>query len=141
MASVPTEKGETMYKSPIDLFVTDIMTQIEKQTDDEIYKAVASVGINVDKDELIRALRYDRQQYEKGYMDGQAAAKPEWIPVSERLPENRADVLVVAFWHEKWNVLLGWYAPNGGVWHVGPLEQTGYPVSHWMPLPQQPKGE
>ena len=63
-----------MYKSPIDLFVTDIMTQIEKQADDEICKAVASIGINVDKDELIRALQYDWRQYERGYADGKADA-------------------------------------------------------------------
>lgn len=63
----------------------------------------------------------------------------QWIPVTERLPKNREDVLVVAFWHEKWNVLMGWYAPDGNVWHVGLLEETGYPISHWMPLPEPPK--
>ena len=63
-----------MYRSPIDMMMTDIRHQIEKQQDEEIYKAVVSVGINVDKEELIRALRYDRQQYEKGFLDGQAAA-------------------------------------------------------------------
>lgn len=65
----------------------------------------------------------------------------KWIPVSERLPENREDVLVVAFWHERWNVQWGWYAPNGKVWHIGLMEETDYPVSHWMPLPELPKGE
>lgn len=28
------------------------------------------MGIYVDKEELIKALRYDRQQYDKGYADG-----------------------------------------------------------------------
>ena len=65
----------------------------------------------------------------------------EWISVKDRLPENREDVLVVAFWHERWNVQWGWYAPNGRVWHVGLMEETDYPVSHWMPLPEPPKGE
>ena len=66
---------------------------------------------------------------------------PKWISVKDRLPENREDVLVVAFWHERWNVQWGWYAPNGRVWHVGLMEETDYPVSHWMPLPEPPKGE
>lgn len=61
-----------MYKSPIEIFTTDIQTQIMKQQEEEIYKAIVNVGINVDKDELIRALQYDRGQYTKGYLDAQA---------------------------------------------------------------------
>ena len=63
-----------MYKSPIDVLVADIQHQIAKQQDEEIYKAVVSVGINVDKEELLRALRYDREQYDKGYSDGERDA-------------------------------------------------------------------
>lgn len=63
-----------MYKSPIELLVTDIQDQIVKQQDEEVYKAVLHYVPNVDKEELIRALRYDRQQYEKGYLDGKADA-------------------------------------------------------------------
>jgi len=63
-----------MYKSPIETLVADIQTQIEKQHEEEIYKAVVSVGINVDKEELIRALQYDRQQYHIGYADGKRDA-------------------------------------------------------------------
>ncbi len=35
----------------------------------EILKAVQNVGVNVDKDELLKALQYDRNQYQKGYAD------------------------------------------------------------------------
>ncbi len=78
--------------------------------------------------------------YKNGYAQGMKDAT-KWISVKDRLPENREDVLVVAFWHERWNVQWGWYAPNGKVWHVGLMEKTDYPVSHWMPLPEPPKGE
>ena len=54
-----------MYKSPIEIITGNIQTQI----DDEIYRAVQNVGINVDKEELLKALEYDRGQYEKGYND------------------------------------------------------------------------
>ena len=37
------------------------------------------VGIKVDRDELIKALAYDRKQYEKGYVDGYRAAKDEIV--------------------------------------------------------------
>lgn len=56
------------YQSPIDI----IMHDMQMKTEDEICKAVQKVGINVDKDELIRALQYDRKQYQKGYADRDA---------------------------------------------------------------------
>ena len=53
------------YPSPIEV----IQTQLQNQLEGEIYKAVMNVGVNVDKEELIKALRYDRNQYQKGYVD------------------------------------------------------------------------
>ena len=52
-----------MYKSPIELIIGKMQIQI----DDDIYRAVQNVGINVDRVELLKALEYDRGQYEKGY--------------------------------------------------------------------------
>ena len=68
-----------MYKSPIETLIADIQHQIAVQQDEEIYKAVVSVGINVDKEELLRALHYDREQYEKGYADGKVDAMAELV--------------------------------------------------------------
>lgn len=68
-----------MYESPIDILIADIQHQIAEQQDEQIYKAVVSVGINVDKEELIRALQYDRQQYELGYADGKVDAMAELV--------------------------------------------------------------
>lgn len=45
-----------MYESPIEMIIGKIQTQI----DDDIVKAVRAYHINVDKDELVKALRYDR---------------------------------------------------------------------------------
>ena len=67
------------YESPISVFATDniINSVIEKaasdfakKTDEQIYQAVLNVGVNVSEEELEKALRYDREQYEKGYADG-----------------------------------------------------------------------
>ena len=58
-----------MYNSPIEMLITDIQHQIVQQQDEQIYQAVVNCIPNVDKDELIRALQYDREQYEKGYQD------------------------------------------------------------------------
>lgn len=53
------------YKSPVDLIVSEMNLRMEG----EIFKAVQNVGVNVDKDELLKALQYDRDQYQKGYAD------------------------------------------------------------------------
>ncbi len=68
-----------MYESPIQLLVTDIQQQINAQMDDEIYKAVVHFIPNINRAELLRALQYDRDQYDKGYTDGKAAAKEDLI--------------------------------------------------------------
>lgn len=54
------------YTSPIQLVLSDIQMKLE----DNVCEAVQSVGVNVDKDELIKALQYDREQYSKGFTDG-----------------------------------------------------------------------
>ena len=61
---------------------------------------------------------------------------PRWIPVTERLPEDRSDVLVVAYWHERWGVYMGWCAPERAAWsvHIGIGDRSDIAVTHWMPL-------
>ena len=65
----------------------------------------------------------------------------EWVSVEERLPSSQEDVLVVAFWHERWQTMVGWHSDMGRKWRVitphGEREPGG--VTHWMPLPEPPK--
>ena len=56
------------YESPI-----EIAEKMSNQVEKDIMEVVLSYGIKVDKDELVKALSYDRKQYEKGYADGQKA--------------------------------------------------------------------
>lgn len=58
-----------MYKSPVEVIVSDVATEFAKQQDEYIYRTIQSIDVKVDKEELIRALQYDRDQYEKGYRD------------------------------------------------------------------------
>ena len=55
-----------MYKSPIEI----ITEQIRINNEDEILRAIQNVGINVDKKELLKALEYDRGQFDKGWEEG-----------------------------------------------------------------------
>ena len=69
----------------------------------------------------------------------------KWIPVSERMPEDRKIVLVTAYWHETYQVMVGSYFGNGDWWCV-PWNNTSEPqqllkVKAWMPLPQPYKEE
>ncbi len=61
------QKGDngTMYQNPIEV----INGQMQIYCENEICKAVQNVGVTVDKNELLRALQYDRGQYQKGYAD------------------------------------------------------------------------
>lgn len=74
-----------MYKSPIELIMSKTKTSLE----DMIYAHIQEIGIIADKDELIKALQYDRNQYEKGWEDG----------CNEKLREF-AEEIKLAFYNE-----------------------------------------
>ena len=84
-----------MYKSPIDLIYDHLVTEQEN----EVFKAVVRCGVDVDKDELIKALAYDRRQYDLGYADGKmdANAEPHWILTGDAEPEHCHMVLISVF--------------------------------------------
>lgn len=67
-----------MYKPPIEVIthmeiqqvLEEAVSQMQTDVDNHIYQCIQKVGVDVDKEELIKALSYDRGQYEKGYADG-----------------------------------------------------------------------
>ena len=62
----------------------------------------------------------------------------EWISVKDRLPESGKDVVLIALrWGE---VDIGW-CENGRWGSEFVNEYDDGEVTHWMPLPQPPKGE
>lgn len=72
----------------IDELAADIAKEFDSQIEKDILMAVRGCHIDVDRDELIKALNYDRHQYDKGYADGKADAE-RWIQCTERMPEER----------------------------------------------------
>ena len=71
----------------------------------------------------------------------------EWIPVKERLPERDGPVLTSYGFSEGGEIsdmrffsVMGYYAvdPKPHFQYEG---YRGLTVTHWMPLPQPPKGE
>ena len=127
-----------MYKSPIEVYANDMLSQIRQREEDQIVAEVSqAVDVNVEKEELIKALNYDRNQYYKGYEDGKRASK--WIPVDERLPEDGT-----------WNI---WQSKTGAI-SIERYKEDAYNHFYpsgrffsledavaWMPLPERYKAE
>lgn len=60
---------------------------------------------------------------------------PAWIPVTERLPQDGAEVLA---WSRKGFAYVDWFID--GKWQVNGLVDGKHEVvTHWMPLPDPPE--
>lgn len=70
----------------------------------------------------------------------------KWIPVTERLPENTEKVLALSK-SRFGNGYLSWlvrYNPDAGAFYDYDSEWGNikiHNITHWMPLPEPPKGE
>lgn len=75
-------------------------------------------------------------------LDNQVASS-KWIPVTERLPDEDDDVLCCRGNHIGALIDVYTYKGDGkwedsyGYWNYTDIEG----ITHWMPLPQPPKGE
>lgn len=111
--------------------------------DGEIIKAVQNVGVDVSKDELIKALQYDRGQYQKGYEDGKEDATTQWIPASEDLPDKGQWVIATS----RSDIENEWEVPSivqymgNGIWRWNTPFNICDVVVAWMPLPKPYKGD
>lgn len=65
-----------------------------------------------------------------------------WISVKDKLPELRKDVLIRVTVGDKYNVEQGRY--YGSDWcncWCATRNENLYPVTHWQPLPDEPKDD
>lgn len=90
----------------------------------------------------------DRFVYDEWYGNGDIAEKlisngvtvQEWISVDDRLPEEKVNCIVHykhAYCDNDDYFAIGVCFYDGEKFHLYPA----YKVTHWMPLPQPPKGE
>ena len=81
-----------------------------------------------------------RNMFVVDFMMDNGVTVQEWVPVKERLPQENVDCIV----HYKHA-----YCDNDDYWAIGMCFYDGekfqvnpaYKVTHWMPMPQPPKGE
>ena len=79
-------------------------------------------------------------EYLADYLISSGVTVQEWVSVDDRLPEEKVDCIV----HYKHA-----YCDNDDYWAIGICFYDGekfridlaYKVTHWMPIPQPPKGE
>jgi len=81
-----------MYESPITVMTDQITRQINMEYDNAVMKAVVNVGVVVDKEELLKALKYDRDQYAKGYDEGYSKAIDDFVSVMQEEIARYSDV-------------------------------------------------
>ena len=69
----------------------------------------------------------------------------QWIPVSERLPEERegwcntfSDTVLVAHKRHDGSIRMTTSCTIDGKWHSD-VQHIQYEITHWMPLPEPPK--
>ena len=63
------------YESPITRIENQLLEEMVKKEEDQFMCEVRkTIGYRIDKAELIKALNYDRDQYERGYQDGKSCA-------------------------------------------------------------------
>lgn len=67
-----------------------------------------------------------------------ATPVPQWISVKKRLPENYVDVIV-------YDAISGGMFPaaigSSGEWEIPGFRADAFNFTHWIPLPEPPKGE
>ena len=69
------------YESPIKMYIGQMVEQLEKAREDEIIHTIhEQYAIDVNKEELIKALNYDRDQYNKGFQAGYERARTNFSP-------------------------------------------------------------
>ncbi len=65
-----------MWESPIKIY-EEVVNDLVRQKENHVMATIRQY-VEVDKDELIKALNYDRNQYEKGFEDGYVKGRADF---------------------------------------------------------------
>ena len=90
--------------------------------------------------ELLKQIKYVNVENAANILIGNGVTVQEWIPVEDRLPEFGERVICT-----DGNTVFEQYRVEPscvyGMWDRFGLKSPMQKVTHWMPLPQPPKGE
>lgn len=108
------------YESPIWIAARDLHRSIMKEQDDYIFETVEkTLECKVDREELLKALAYDRDQYDKGFRDGRRSAKVEAAWTEENTCSHCGEEACAGYDEEPWRTR---YCPHCGAKMKNPEE-------------------
>lgn len=89
------------YESPITGYMNHFAQQILEERDNAVVGVIREqFAIDVNREELIKALSYDRDQYNKGYSDGYKEAQATYARPQGKWEYNQYDGNVnIGNWH------------------------------------------
>lgn len=121
------------YKSPIQQYFGQFKTEFENEF---MIKASQAVGYEINKEELIKALRYDRNQYSRGFEDG---SKSQWISCRKLLPLENRKVLIYTIFDTVEVATIDHYEAGRYIWLTEEGSFSDCKVKYWMPIPELPE--
>ena len=106
----------------------------------DVRKKLVELQLQADIADNISENGTQHREFIADFMIANGVTVQEWISVKDRLPEEKVNCIV----HYKHA-----YCDNDDYWAIGFCFYDGekfridllYKVTHWMPLPQPPKGE
>lgn len=98
-ASVNMPTDMSGYESPIKLTVMPLETELKKTMDSNtetwILEACQRVGVQVDADELVKAIKGERDQYSAGYQAGYLKGREDsWLDFATDKPNDRQTIFL-----------------------------------------------
>ena len=112
------------------------MTQREALNDDQ---KKLNWLLGLEKETLADMAHQQSKIIEKLQKAAKSQAVPQWVPVSERLPENEGTYFCLGHNGTPFVCLFRTTKYEGKIW----LRSTGtkriYGITHWMPLPAAPE--
>lgn len=82
---IPTD--DLLYKSPVEIMQQEVQTKMNDAIEQNVMQACFKIGVNVNKDELLKALEYDRNQFEEGRKCERASIRQELIEIVKEWDE------------------------------------------------------
>ena len=121
------DRGDSvMYDSPIHVdFTEPVIEKLKDEADEYILRACQKMVVSVDKDELVKALQYDRDQYLRGFTDGRLfvpPAKTKGDQIRQMSDEELAE----------WISLATWRAFANGAGNMNYVDAARIEVGEWL---------